>query len=113
MKSLYQIYLICKPLFGIEFNLTETLGVLRRNIVIFMSWGVSKLMNFDSKGLLMRVNGHHHKGYVLITLNGNDTYEVHFIKFNGEIVETITEVYWDELVEKIDTKIEKIIEYNF
>lgn len=51
-----------KNLLLCEFNPNETLSVLRSNPSIFMSWGVEKLVNVDGRGLMIKVNGHHHKG---------------------------------------------------
>jgi hypothetical protein len=48
----------------VQFNANETLLVLRSNPSIFMSWGVEKLVNVDGRGLMMKVNGHHHCGWV-------------------------------------------------
>lgn len=100
-----------KPLLQESFNTSETIQWLTRNRQIFWSWGVSKKFNVESKGLLMRVNGNHFNGYVLITLSPMDTYTVHLIKTNGKVVETIEDVYCDQLQEIIDNKIERIPEY--
>lgn len=78
---------------------------------MYWSWGVSKQINLFNKGLLLRVRGHHHDGYVLITLNWNDTYEVHLVKTNGKVVSSHEDIYCDMLQEFIDEKIERIEEY--
>jgi hypothetical protein len=104
---------ILKPLCEREFNPKETLQVLRHNQSIYWSWGVSKLVNVDNKGLLMKVNGHHHKGYVFITLGYEDLYKVHFISTHGNIKDTKEGIFFDMLVEIIDNRIEKIKNYQF
>jgi len=96
-----------------EFNLNETLAVLKHNRTIFWSWGVSKMTNFLDKGLLLKVNGHHHKSYVLITLAWNDTYTVYIISNRGAVLNEYKEVYFDMLTEVIDNRIEKIADYQF
>ena len=96
-----------------EFSLKETLQVLTMNQPIYWSWGVSFKCNFKNKGLLLKVNGHHHKGYVLITLNYTDTYSVHLITTHGNLVKTYNMIYVDMLVETIDNKIERIKDYQF
>ena len=98
-------------LFKREFDSTETMQWLTANQTMFWSWGVSKKINVQNKGLLLRVNGHHHKGYVLITLDWNDIYEVHLIKTNGTITSSHENVYCDELQHFIDGKIEYIPQY--
>ncbi|WP_418513693.1 hypothetical protein [Corallibacter sp.] len=97
-----------------EFNPQETMQWLTANRTVYFSWGTSKLINLNNKGLLLKVNGHHHKGYVLITLAWNDTYTVRF--FNNQynqVKNTLTEIYCDLLQDSIDEVIEKIDDYNY
>lgn len=103
---------IIEPLLKMEFNLSETMRVLTNNKPIYFSWGVSSRVNFHNKGLLLKVNGHHHKGYVLITLDWTDTYTVTIISTHGNIKNTYDMVYFDDLVEIIDNRIERIPEYQ-
>jgi hypothetical protein len=102
---------ILKPLCQREFDPNETLRVLRHNQTIYWSWGVTKLVNVDNKGLLMKVNGHHHKGYVFVTLAYDDTYSVHIISTHGNVKQTFHMVYFDTLTEIIDNRIERIKDY--
>lgn len=95
-----------------EFNPNETMQWLTAKKMQYFSWGVSKRMNLANKGLLLRVHGRHFNGYVLITLDWNDIYEVHFIRTNGTLQSSHTEIYCDSLAEFIDTKIEYIPAYN-
>jgi hypothetical protein len=106
-----KIFEVCVPLLEREFNLTETMSVLTHNQNIYWSWGVNQKMNIDNKGLLLNVNGHHHKGSVLITLSWNDTYSVYIINNRGRILNEYKEVYFDVLTEVIDNRIERIKEY--
>lgn len=95
-----------------SFNHAETMQWLTIDRNIFWSWGVSKTINLANKGLLLRVNGHHHNGYVLITLNaGKDLYEFHLIKTNGTVISSFEDIYCDDLQSIIDNKIERIAEY--
>ena len=110
--KIIEIVEICKPLLQREFSLAETLQVFNRNQPMYWSWGVSKKFNLNDKGLLMLVNGHHHKGWVLISLGWNDTYSVHIISKKGEILNEYTEIYWDMLGDKIDDRIERIPQYS-
>ena len=96
-----------------EFDPKETLQVLTHNQLIYGSWGVSKLTNVDNKGLLMKVKGHHHKGYVLIVLGWEDLYKVHFISTHGNIKDSKEGIFFDMLVEVIDNRIEKIKNYQY
>lgn len=102
----------CAPLLKREFNASETMQWLTRNAPVYWSWGVSKKIAIGNKGLLLRVHGHHFDGYVLITLDWNDIYEVHFIKTNATVVSSHEGIYCDMLAEFIDDRIERIPEYT-
>lgn len=102
---------ICIPLLEREFNLRETLQVISINQRTYGSWCVSKKLNIDDKGLLLKVSGNHHKGWVLISLGWNDTYSVHIISNKGVVLNEYKEVYWDMLADIIDDRIERINEY--
>jgi len=95
-----------------DFDAKETLQVLTINKSIYWSWGVSQRYA-DKNYLLLKVSGHHHKGYVLITLNYNDTYKVSIVSYRGKLLQTFDEVYFDQLTEIIDNRIEKIKDYVF
>ena len=96
-----------------EFDLNETLMVLKSPINIYWTWGVEKMYNVKNQGLILKVNGHHWKNFVLVTLAWNDTYAVTLLDEDFNISKTITEVYFDKLQNIIDTEIEYIKEYNF
>jgi hypothetical protein len=95
-----------------EFNLLETMKVLKANIFTYFSWGVSKVANFENKAMILKVNAHRHKAYVVITLAWDDTYSVYLMKTNGEVKKEFKDVYFDQLVEIIDNEIERIPEYK-
>ena len=95
-----------------EFNLLETMKVLKHDISKYFSWGVSKLANFENKVLVMKVNGHHHKGYVFISLAWNDTYTVSIVTTHNNVKKTFTEVYFDMLADTIDKEIEYVKAYS-
>ena len=101
-----------EPLLKREFNTSETLKVLTHNKTIYWSWGVSQLFNCNDKGLLLKVNGHHHKQYVLITLDWDDTYKVDYLNRNLRVTDTQENIYFDQLTEFIDNRIERIGEYT-
>ena len=96
-----------------EFDTNQTLQVLTHNKPIYWTWGVSHLFNCNNKGLLMKVNGHHHKQYVLITLGWDDTYNIHYLNRNLKEIDKTEGIYFDQLVEVIDNRIERIGEYVY
>jgi len=114
-KKLVEIFNIVTSKFQREFNTKETIMLITHNKPIFWSWGVDidKIVSFTKGGLLFPVNGHHHKGYVLITLSYDDTYTVTFYNKKFVEVKEIEGVYFDELVNTIDVNVEKIPEYKY
>ena len=94
-----------------DFDTRETLALLnmRRNTV--MSWGAHNWTNVKNKALLFKVNGHHFKGVVAITLGGSDLYAFHLLNIKQDVIYSDTDIYFDELVERIDKKIEWIADY--
>jgi hypothetical protein len=102
---------VVTPLLKREFIVNETMLLLNSNGLKLWSWGISKRMNFQDKGLLLKVSGNHHKGLVLITLDFNDTYTVDIISNKGVILETFNMIYFDQLFDVIDKRIEYIKDY--
>lgn len=96
-----------------EFDLNETLMVLKSPINIYWTWGVEKIYNVKNQGLILKVNGHHWKNFVLVTLAWNDTYIVSLLDEELNPTKTITEIYFDMLQNTIDREIEFIEEYKY
>ena len=94
-----------------EFNTKETLDLLKMNGFKFWSWGASGFKNFGDKVLTFKVQGHHHKGYVVITLGWDDTYTIRLVSTQGNVKFKMEGVYFDMLFEILDEKIERIPEY--
>jgi hypothetical protein len=106
-------YQAIKVLLKDSLDCKETMQQLRAGgVVKLMSWGVRNYTNIENRGLLFRVSGFKHKGYVLITLSYDDTYTVYLLKLNGEIVKTMEMVYCDELTDTIDEAVEKVSDYE-
>ena len=103
---------ICQKLSKREFNVAETLTVLSNSINVFWSWGVSKIFNFNSTALLLYVQGHHHKGWVVVTLNWDDTYSYYLLNPDESIKKEKHDVYFTELQDSIDLDVEFIDEYR-
>ena len=75
---------------------------------------VGEKINFQeiTKGCRdLNVQGHHHKGHVYIFVNGSDLFDVYLTTTQGTIKMKIEGLYFDQLVEWIDEKVEKIPDY--
>ena len=88
------------------------------------SWGAHKWIRKDEYTLAFKVNAHRFSGFISIKLNANDLYDISFFKnktLKGLInnpmqscnFENINDVYFDQLVEIIDDKIEKLSSYHY
>lgn len=79
---------------------------------ILMSWGFQS-PRIIRQGLSFLVNGFKHKGKVSIEYNeGQDLFDVYLMDETDKIVDTINMVYFDQLVEIIDEKVEKTEDYK-
>jgi hypothetical protein len=108
----YKTKITIEGLLIMMINPSETFQQLRPNTDRYWSWGVSTRINFMDKALILKVNGHLFKGYVVIALDYSDTYNVHLVTTHGNISKSIENVYCDELAEVIDNNIERIPEYK-
>jgi len=98
-------------------NPKELLALLQSNQSIFWSWGAHAFTidtNRGTKMLRFKVKGHHHRGHVYIFLNGADLFDVYLTTTQGKIVNKTPDMglFFDQLVDWIDNKIEKIPEYK-
>jgi hypothetical protein len=88
------------------------LSILNTNLGIVFSWGFNspvKLVN----GLRFNVNGFKHKGKVAVKYDeGLDLFYVEILTFKNEVIETIEGVYFDQLVEVIDNRVELVENYE-
>lgn len=89
------------------------------NIFVFWSWGSSHFeVLYDEygsdMGIKFLVNGHHHKGFVEVFYERSyDLFKVTLKDKKGNVKEVIEKVYFDELQNIIDKKIEYIDEYSY
>jgi hypothetical protein len=79
---------------------------------IVWSWGARGWTNIQNKALAFRVSGLKFKGYVVITLNFLDLYDVDFMNIRGEVKCSKKDVYCDVLVQVIDNVVEKTENYK-
>ena len=94
-----------------QLDVNELRNLLTHNKPIFWSWGVEKFINYGNKILKFKTNGHHHKGNVYISVNGSDLFNVVLTSIQNNIKEELTDIYFEDLVNILDIKIERIKEY--
>ena len=76
-----------------------------------MSWGAHAWMRMSPYCLRFMVHGHHHKGHVYLVVNGSDLFDAHLTTSRGTIKKTITDIYLEDLVDRLDEEIERIPQY--
>ena len=83
--------------------------ILTLDPYIPMSWGIDlEGLESDDTSLEFHVQGFVHTGNVRITyIEGADVFQVTLYSEDGELKETINDVYLDNLVSVIDEKVEK------
>lgn len=88
------------------------MGFFNAHKAIVWSWAARGwTVDKDHKVLRLRVSGHHHKGYVWITVNGSDLFDIYFTNLKGEIKKEAKDVYLDMLIDTIDVHVERIAAY--
>jgi len=87
-------------------------SILKRELCIIWSWGIHSFKAIDN-GLMFKVEGFKHKGYVTVTYNeGADLFEVAILTSKMETKNLVTGIYYDQLVEIIDNEVEKVSDYE-
>lgn len=101
-----------------EMNPNELMQLLQMDKPKFWSWGATafKVDNMRKPRMLrFKSNGYKHKGHVYIFVNGSDLFDVYLTTTQGTIVEISDNshggLYFDMLVDWIDTRIEKQDDY--
>ena len=80
------------------------------------SWGghlfqFIRVESHENNYLKFSVQARRHKGQIYVFLHANDTFEIYLVS-DKEIKDVLTDVYIDEIIERIDERIEKIDSYN-
>lgn len=76
------------------------------------TWGFRNATAYKNKVYRFTVSGHHHKGHVYIVLDWMDLFKVYYTSNRGLIKKIESEIYFDDLVERLDEAIEKIAIYQ-
>ena len=92
----------------------EIWSVLRTAPSIIMSWGLDPdTVKPIEYGIEFHVQGFKHTGLVQIKLNeGADLYEVYLYDDSGELKESHTDIYVDQLIDTIDRAVEYTADYE-
>ena len=79
---------------------------------VIFSWGFNSPIGLEN-GLRFSVNGFKHKGNVAVRYNeGLDLFDIEILTFENEVIESIDGVYFDQLIEVIDNRVELMDNYD-
>lgn len=92
-------------------TMQELASAMTKNMKVW-SWGAHGWTAIGDKFLKFKVNGHHHKGYVYLGVNGLDLFDIILVNKFGDIKEEIHDIYLEDLIDTIDEKVEKIDAYK-
>lgn len=90
------------------------LSILRLQMGVVLSWGIHRLTALpNNEGLAFRVDGYKHRGWVFVRYRqGKDLFDVELRTYSMQVIETIEDVYFDQLVAIIDRAVEKTTDYE-
>lgn len=90
------------------------LSILRMELMVVFSWGFHRPTALpDDGGLAFKVDGFKHKGWVLVKYDeGKDLFDVELRDNSLNIVRSIEDVYFDQLVAVIDNAVEHTANYE-
>jgi len=88
------------------------ISIFKTNLPVIMSWGYSNPIGLEN-GLRFSVNGFKHKGNVSVIYDeGLDLFNIEILTFENEVIDTINGVYFDQLIEVIDNRVELVENYD-
>ena len=87
------------------------MSILRTQLMVVWSWGFNSPIAIEN-GLRFKVQGFKFRGIVEVTYDeGADLFNIFFIKRN-KVVEVVNGVFFDMLVEVIDSTVERTADYK-
>jgi hypothetical protein len=88
------------------------ISIFKTNMPVIMSWGYNSPVALEN-GLRFSVNGFKHKGNVAVIYDeGLDLFNIEILTFKNEVIDTINGVYFDQLIEVIDNRVELVENYD-
>lgn len=93
-------------------TMTDLVNAMRKSQKVW-SWGARGWTNMEHKFLKFRVSGHLFKGVIYIGVNGKDLFDVYMTDLKGVIQQEVNDVYIEDLIDAIDTRVEKVNSYKW
>ena len=87
-------------------NAEETIKLLRAQPIMMMCWAAENFATPVKNILRFNVNGAKHNGFVYITVNAYDWYDVYLTTFSNKLIKKLSDISFDELSVRIDKAVE-------
>lgn len=90
------------------------LSILRMELMVVFSWGFHRPTALpDDGGLAFKVDGFKHRGWVFVKYNeGKDLFDIELRDKCLNVVRSIEDVYFDQLIAVIDNAVEHTENYE-
>lgn len=90
------------------------LSILRTQLMVVFSWGFHRPTALpDDGGLAFKVDGFKHRGWVFVKYNeGKDLFDIELRDKSLNVVRSIEDVYFDQLIAVIDNAVEHTENYE-
>ena len=90
------------------------MSILKAQLMILWSWSACKYMALpNNEGLIFHVHGYMFIGWVKVVYDeGADLFNIHYLTNKMQEVKEQQGIYFDMLVETIDSTIEKTADYE-
>jgi hypothetical protein len=109
--NLFEIAPKCRPIYDYKNLILAVSKTLKAITWAARNWTILTV-NDKPMAIKFRVSGRHHKGYVVLTVNSSDHFDIYLINMKGKIKEKIQDVFVGDLVNAIDKKVEYIKAYG-
>lgn len=90
------------------------LSILRTQLMVVFSWGFHRPTALpDDGGLAFKVDGFKHRGWVFVKYNeGKDLFDIELRDKSLNVVRSIEDVYFDQLIAVVDNAVEHTENYE-
>ena len=112
-----EIFEMCERPFTPQVTMEQIVGC--SDPIKFLGWNIDKRISVlrddddDCVGMIMKLNHKNFNDMLLITLSWDDTYRVRFVDQDFNIIDDIEGLFFDQLFEVIDRRLDEKIKVEF
>ena len=89
------------------YSMQELVSCMLRNMIVW-SWGAHEFTRVNERFLSFKVMGKKFNGTVYLAVNGADLFEIYFCNSDNMIIDERLNIYIDDLISVIDSRVETI-----